>query len=104
MSQFGLLYVGEPQFDSPEEAQAHQQEFFAWVGSVGAAMVNPGMPFGPPTRVDKNGVASEPRADRLTGLSIIEAENMDAAIAIAKTCPYIEVAALDVVEIFQMGG
>lgn len=104
LAQFGLLYVGEPQFGSPEEAQAHQQEFFAWVGSLGEAVVNPGMPFGPPTRVDANGVSSEARADRLTGVTIVEAEDMDAALEIAKSCPYVEVAALDVVEIFQMNG
>lgn len=103
MAQFGLLYVGEPQHSSPEEGQAHQQKFFAWVGSLGEALVNPGMPFGPPTRVSAEGVSSEAREDRLTGLTIIEAEDMDAAIEIAKSCPYIEVAALDVVQIFQMG-
>lgn len=104
MAQFGLLYVGEPQFSSQEEGQDNQKRYFAWIENLGEAMVNPGMPFGPPTRVDASGVSSEPRADRLTGITIIEADDMDAAIAIAKTCPYIEVAALDVVQIFQMPG
>ncbi len=102
MAQFGLLYVGEPQFSSPEEAQAHQKVFFEWVGSLGDALVNPGMPMGPPTRVTAAGVSSEAREDRLTGITIVEAEDMEAAIEIAKSCPYVEVAALDVVEIFQM--
>ena len=102
MAQFGLLYVGEPQFGTPEEAQAHQQVFFQWVGSLGDALVNPGMPFGPPTRVDASGVSNDAQEDRLTGITIVEAEDMDAAIEIAKSCPYIEVAALDVVQIFQM--
>ncbi len=104
MAQFGLLYVGEPVHESEAAAQAHQQQFFAWVGSLGDAIVNPGMPFGPPTRVSAEGVSSEARADRLTGLTIIEAEDMDAALEIAKNCPYVEVAALDVVQIFQMPG
>lgn len=103
MAQFGLIYVGEPQFSgSEEEAQAHQQKYFAWLGSLGDAVVNRGMPFGPPTRVDANGVSSEAREDRLTGITIVEADDMDAAIEMAKTCPYIEVAALDVVQIFEM--
>ena len=102
MAEFGLLYVGEPQFGTPEDAQEHQQKFFQWVGSLGEALVNPGMPFGPPTRVGADGVSSEPREVRLTGITIVEAEDMDAAIEIAKSCPYIEVAALDVVQIFQM--
>lgn len=104
MAQFGLLYVGEPKFGTPEEGQANQKRYFEWLGSLGEAAVNPGMPFGPPTRVDANGVSSEERADRLTGITIVEAEDMDAAIEMAKSCPYIEVAALDVVQIFQMPG
>ncbi len=103
MAQFGLLYVGEPQFSgSEEEAQAHQQKYFAWLGGLGDAVVNRGMPFGPPTRVDASGVSTETREDRLTGITIIDVDDMDAAVEIAKSCPYIEVAALDVVQIFEM--
>ena len=103
MAQFGLLYVGEPQFSGSEaEAKAHQQKYFAWLGGLGDAVVNRGMPFGPPTRVDANGVSSEAREDRLTGITIIDVDDMDAAVEIAKSCPYIEVAALDVVQIFEM--
>ena len=103
LAQFGLLYVGEPKFaGSEEEGQAHQQRYFAWLDGLGDAAVNRGIPFGPPTRVDATGVYSEAREDRLTGLTIVEAEDMEAAIEIAKSCPYIEFAALDVVQIFQM--
>ena len=102
MPQFGLLYVGEPQFSSPEEGQANFQKYVAWLNGLGDAVVNRGIPMGPPTRVDADGVSSEERADRLTGLTIVEADDMDAAIEIAKACPYIDVAALDVVQIFEM--
>ena len=103
MAQFGLLYVGEPQFDDPNEAQAHQKQWFDWIGSLGDAVVNPGMPMGPPTRVTADGVAPGPTEDRLTGITIVEAEDMDAAVEMAKSSPYVEVAAVDVVQIFQMG-
>lgn len=102
MAQFGLLYVGEPQFSSPEEGQANAAQYVAWLNGLGDAVVNRGIPMGPPTRVDANGVSSDPRADRLTGLTIVEADDMDAAIEIAKACPYVDVAALDVVQIFEM--
>ena len=102
MAQFGLLYVGEPQFSSPEEGQANAQKYMEWLNDLGDAIVNRGIPMGPPTRVTADGVSSEARADRLTGLTIVEAEDMDAAIEIAKNCPYVEVAALDVVQIFEM--
>lgn len=102
MAQFGLLYVGEPQFSSPEEGQDNFKRYVAWLDGLGDAIVNRGIPMGAPTRVTSAGVSSEARDDRLTGLTIIEADDMDAAIAIAQNCPYVDVAALDVVEIFEM--
>lgn len=102
MAQFGLLYIGEPQFSSPEEGQAHFQQYMAWLNGLGDAVVNRGIPMGPPTRVTANSVSSDPREDRLTGVTIVEAADMDAAIEMARSCPYVDVAALDVVEIFEM--
>ena len=102
MAQFGLLYIGEPQFATPEEGQAHFKQYMDWLNRLGEAVVNRGIPMGPPTRVSAEGVSSEERADRLTGLTIVEAADMEAALEIAKRCPYIEVAALDVVQIFEM--
>lgn len=102
MAQFGLLYIGEPQFSSPEEGQAHFQQYMAWLNGLGDAVVNRGIPMGPPTRVTAEGVSSDPREDRLTGVTIVEAADMDAAIEMARSCPYVDVAALDVVEIFEM--
>lgn len=102
MAQFGLLYVGEPQFSSPEEGQSNAQRYMEWLNGLGDAVVNRGIPMGPPTRVTADGLSSEARPDRLTGLTIVEADDMDAAIDMAKACPYIEVAALDVVQIFEM--
>lgn len=103
MAQYAFLYYGEPQFDSPEEGQAHQQKFFAWMRGLGAAVVNPGMPLGPPTAVNAAGLASIPSSARLTGLSIIEADSLEAAVNMAKASPYVEVGgAVHVAEVFQM--
>lgn len=106
MARYGLLYVGEPQFgDDQEAAQADQQRWFQWIGGLGEAVVTPGMPMGPATRVSVEGVAPAPTEGRLTGMTIVEADSMDAAIEMAKGSPYVEHAdtAIDVVELFQMG-
>ena len=103
MPQFALLYVGEPQFDDPEAAKAHQQCWFEWIGSLGDAVVNPGLPMGPATRVTADSVSPAPTESRLTGLTIVEADDMDAAVIMAQSSPYVEVATVDVAPIFQMG-
>lgn len=103
MAQYAFLYYGEPQFDSPQEGQARQRKFFAWIRGLGAAVVNPGMPLVPPTAVSAAGISSSPNSARLTGLSIIEADSLEAAIDMAKASPYVEVGgAVHVAEVFQM--
>ncbi len=103
MAQYAFLYYGEPQFDSAEEGQAQQQKFFAWISGLGEAVVNPGMPLGPPTSVSTAGVSSGSSADRLTGLSIIEADSLETAVAIAKASPYVEVGgSIQVAEVLRM--
>ena len=103
MAQFGFLYLGEPQFDDPDEAKAHQKQWFDYIAGLGDAVVTPGMPMSPATRITADGIEPAPTEGRLTGLTVVEAESMEAAVEMAKTCPFVEVGTVDVVQIFQMG-
>ncbi|MCY4145949.1 MAG: YciI family protein [Chloroflexi bacterium] len=103
MAKFALFYVGEPQFDDPEAAKAHQQEWMAWAQELGEAAVNLGMPFSAPTRVNIDG-SSQAQPKELSGMSIVKAEDMDAAVEVAKSCPFVQFAPVDVVQIYEMGG
>ena len=41
MSNFALVYYGEPKFDSPEAGAKYKAKWQAWVSGVGDALVNP---------------------------------------------------------------
>ena len=103
LTQLALLYVGEPKHDEHADAKAGQMQWMEWIGSLGAAVVNPGIHMGPPTRVTADGVAPGTTRGTLDRFDIVEAESMDAAVDMAKSSPYVDVAAIDVVEIYQMG-
>ena len=103
MAQFAFLYLGEPQFDDPTEAQAHQKQWFDYIGGLGEAVVTPGMPMSPATRITADGIGPAPTEGRLTGLTVVEAADMDAAVEMAKTCPFVDVGTVDVVQVYQMG-
>ena len=103
MAKFALFYVGEPQFGSPEAAKAHQQEWMAWAQDLGEAAIELGMPFSAPTRVKPDG-SSQTQPKELSGMSIVQAADMDAAVEIAKGCPFVQFAPVDVVQIYAMGG
>ncbi len=102
MPSYTLSYYGEPQFDSQEEGEKHKQRFMAWVGDLGDAQVNPGTPLGEATTVSASGVLEDSGRDRLTGFSIVKADSMDAAVEIAKACPFAEFGTIDVAEVMEM--
>ncbi len=103
MPNYAFFYYGEPKFDSPEEGAKEQQRFMAWVSSLGDAMVNPGTPLGMPKTVSAHGVSDGASSNRLTGFSVVKADSMDAALEMAKECPFLKVGTVDVAEVMEMG-
>jgi hypothetical protein len=74
----------------------------AWMGGLGDAVVNPGMPFGKTKTVSAGGVSEAGGAKRLTGYSIVKAGSLDAAVAMAKDCPHLAHGTVDVAEVMDM--
>jgi len=101
MKSYILAYYGEPKFDGPEQAAAHKAKWAAWVEGLGGAVVDPGTPLGKAKSVSAGGVR-ESGADRLLGFSIVKAASIDAAVGIAKACPYLQQGTIEVAEIMRM--
>ena len=97
MSQFMLVHVGFEQ-PTPEIMTAWKE----WFESVAQKTVgHGGLMHG--RKVNDEGVHTlDMDRDALTGYSIIEAENLDEAVTIAQSNPYIT--AVNVYEIRQHGG
>ena len=102
MSNYVLFYYGEPKFESPEEGAKHMARWQAWVGGLGDAIVNPGTPLGKSKTVSAAGVSDDAGSNPLTGFSIVKADSMDAALEMAKGCPFLEQGTLGVAEAMEM--
>ena len=90
MPQFMMVYKGEATDMSDmteEEANAVMAKWGAWMEKVGPALTDIGTPFGPATSIVDDG--SSGTAISLTGYSIVDAEDMDAARALADGHPYL---------------
>jgi hypothetical protein len=59
----------------------------AWFGTLGAAIVDGGNPFGGTTGVASDGAVTDGGSSGLGGYSIVNADDLDAAVAMAKGCP-----------------
>jgi hypothetical protein len=102
MKQFTFVYYGEPEFASREDGAAHMSKWMAWVGGLGDAMVNPGLPVGKPVTVSATGVSDGSATNRLVGFSVVEADSIEAAVEMAKKCPHLDHGTIDVAEAMDM--
>ena len=102
MSNYVLVYYGEPTFESRDAGAEHMAKWRAWMGGLGDAIVNPGWPMGKPKTVSSGGVSDGAGSNRLTGFSVVKADSMDAAVEMAKDCPHLEHGTVDVAEAMEM--
>jgi hypothetical protein len=86
MANFVLAYKGGSMAETPEAQEAVMQAWMSWFGSVGAAVVDGGAPFGPSTAVQADGSTAAATAG-LTGYSVFQADNLEAAAKLASGCP-----------------
>ena len=88
MAKFIFVYHGGSGMPStPEEGAAVMAKWQAWLGGLGAAVVDGGNPAGPSMTVGSSGVTEGGGANPMSGYSLVEADNMEAAIEMAKGCP-----------------
>ncbi len=102
MSNYVFAYHGGKKPESPEEGAKHMAKWKAWVGGLGDAVVNPGTPLGKSKTVSSGGVSDDGGSNPLVGFSIVKADNMDAALEMAKGCPYLEIGTIEVAEVKEM--
>ena len=103
MSNYVLAYHGGKKPESPEEGTKHMAKWKAWVGGLGDAVVNPGTPLGKSKTVSSGGVSDDGGSNPLLGFSIVKADSMDAALEMAKTCPFLDLGGtLEVAEVKEM--
>ena len=92
MANFLLLYTGGSMPESPAEQEAVMQAWGAWYGKIGNNLVDGGNPFTPKAKsISSNGNVSEgPVGELATGYTIIKADSLDAAVAVARECPVLQ--------------
>ncbi len=102
MPDFIIAYHGGKKPESPEEGAKHMAKWKAWIGGLGDAVVNPGTPLGKSKIVSSAGVSDDGGSNSLTGFSIVKADSMDAALEMAKECPFLDIGTLEVAEVMKM--
>jgi len=88
MTKFLLSYHGGSMPQTPEDGARVMKAWTDWMTGLGKAIVEPGNPTGGTKTIAANGsISAGGGANAVTGYSVIEAGSLDAAIALAKSCP-----------------
>lgn len=92
MAKFVLLYTGGSEPTSEAEGAAVMQAWMGWFNQLGAAVVDGGNPLGSAVKsIASDGSVGDGLAGPpVTGYSIVTADSLDAAVALAKSCPHLQ--------------
>lgn len=103
MSKFLIVYLGGNPPATPEEGQAHFAKYKKWLASLGEVVVSPANPLKNTHAINPVGEVTSGSAIGMSGYTIVETDDIDAALAIAKQCPFLEIGGtLEVSELVQM--
>lgn len=103
MPQYMMSYLGGNPPASPEEGKQHFQKYKAWLSSLGDAVVSPANPLKGTCIIAPDGSVKQGGITSMSGFTIIEAESIESALSMAKSCPFLEIGgSLEVSELIEM--
>lgn len=103
MPNYIIAYHGGKKPESPEQGAEQMAKWKDWLAGLGEAVVNPGTPLMKNRIVSSTGVSEDGGSNSISGYSVVTAENMDAALEMARICPFLETGGtLEVAEMMEM--
>lgn len=107
MTKYLVLYradvsAEEQMQQSEEEGQAETQEWMAWAGKTGEALLDFGSPLGNARVVTASGASAS--SSSAAGYSIIEADDADAAAALMDGHPHLKIGTIEILETIEISG
>ena len=85
-----LVYHGGQMPETPQEGANVMQAWTDWFGTLGEALVDGGNPVSQVRTIGNNGTVSDGALNPASGYSIIKADSLDSAVALARGCPILD--------------
>ncbi len=105
MPQYVIVYLGGEPPASQEEGELHFSNYMDWLESLGESVVSPANPFRHTHTVNPDRTVAPGGTTTMSGYTIIETDSMEAALSMAKDCPFLDIGgSLEVSELAQMPG
>lgn len=105
MSIFIISYLGGEMPANQEESAKHFEKYKEWLTSLGSSLVSPTNPLKDTQTINPDGSVSPGSTTAMSGFSILEADSIDIATEMAKSCPFLEIGgSLEISELMQKMG
>lgn len=102
MPKFVFVYHGGTMPETPEEGERVMAAWGAWFQNMGDAVVDGGNPVSMSKTVTANGVEDNGGPNPISGYTLVNVEDIDAACELAKGCPILEHGTVEVAEAIEM--
>jgi len=103
MANFMITYLGGDQPTTPEAGKQHFAEYKQWLMDLGSAVVSPANPLKGTVTLNPDGSTTQGSTTTMSGYSVVEAESLEAALVMARKCPFLRInGKLEVSEMIQM--
>jgi hypothetical protein len=103
MAKYLLLYSGGSMPETEAEQATVMKAWDSWFHELGSAIADGGNPFTQATKSISSDGAVGDKAPAASGYSILEADSLDAAVGLAKSCPVLQGgASISVYETFEV--
>ena len=103
MPKFIIAYHGGNKPETNEAGAAQMAKWKAWVDDLGDACVNPSTPLGQSRIVSAVGFSDDGWSNAMLEFSVVMAADIDAALEMAKRCPFLDIGGtLEVAEMLEM--
>lgn len=89
MDRFLIIYHGAPG-GTPEEAEQHLGRWGAWLDSLGTAVLDRGSLSHAAVEIKSRLLGPKAATSTISGYSVLQAEDFNAAVAVAEGCPIFE--------------
>ena len=104
MPKFMFIFHGGGRPETPEEGERVMAAWMQWMGGLGEAIVDGGNPAGMSKTVTASGIEDHGGPNPVSGYTLVNAPDIDAACAMASGCPILEGGAgtIEVAEAMEM--
>ena len=102
MAEFLMVYHGGSMPETDDEIAHEMARWGDWMNSLGGQLIELGTPVGKSKTLSASGIIDDGGTNPVSGYSIVEAKNIEAALALIKACSHLDSGTIELAPLIDM--